>query len=105
MKDKVPAYAALAAFAALLVYGSTGLPNRGDASAALHGPLSPAGTPNAPAYYIANAERDAATENMVTVILADYRSYDTLGEETVILAAGLVCCLILRRTRRRDDPQ
>jgi multicomponent Na+:H+ antiporter subunit B len=40
---------------------------------------------------------------MVTVVLADYRSYDTLGEETVILTAGLVCYLLLRKIRTNRD--
>jgi multicomponent Na+:H+ antiporter subunit B len=101
VKGKALSYVALAAFAALLVYASFGLPNRGDASAALNGPKSLAGTPNAPTHYIQNPERDAATANMVTVILADYRGYDTMGEETVILTAGLICFLILRRTRNK----
>lgn len=94
---------ALAAFGALLIYGSMGLPNRGDADAPLHRDPSMAGTVNAAAYYIQNAYTDAATPNMVTVILADYRSWDTLGEEIVILAAGLICFLLLRTTRERRE--
>jgi multicomponent Na+:H+ antiporter subunit B len=101
VRGRVLSLAALAGFAGLLIYASFGLPNRGDASAALNGPLSPAGTPNAATHYIRNPERDAKTPNMVTVILADYRGYDTMGEETVILTAGLICFLILRRTRSR----
>jgi multicomponent Na+:H+ antiporter subunit B len=38
---------------------------------------------------------------MVTVILADYRGYDTLGEETVIYTAGLICFLLLRKSSAR----
>lgn len=49
------------------------------------------------AYYISRALRDTATPNLVTAILADYRSYDTFGEMTVIFAAGLSCYLLLRR--------
>jgi multicomponent Na+:H+ antiporter subunit B len=33
----------------------------------------------------------------VTVVLADYRGFDTLGETIVVFAAGLACFLILRR--------
>ena len=43
------------------------------------------------------AKKDSHTDNMVTVILADYRGYDTLGEETVIYTAGLICVLLLRK--------
>jgi multicomponent Na+:H+ antiporter subunit B len=41
---------------------------------------------------------------MVTVILADYRGYDTLGEETVIYTAGLICFLLLRK-RKKEETQ
>ena len=94
-------YIILVAFAAVLIYASFGLPNRGDAAAPLNGPKSLAGTPNAPTHYIQNPELDAETPNMVTVILADYRGYDTMGEETVILTAGLICFLILRKSRKQ----
>lgn len=94
-------------FGALLIYASLGLPNRGDSEAVMHREKSPAGSPGASSYYIRNAYKDAQTPNMVTVILADYRGYDTLGEETVILTAGLICYLILRRngtsSRRREE--
>jgi multicomponent Na+:H+ antiporter subunit B len=68
----------------------------------MHREKSPAGSPGASSYYIRNAYRDAKTPNMVTVILADYRGYDTLGEETVILTAGLICYLILRKRKDKS---
>ena len=94
---KIINYLILITFGALLIYASAGLPNRGDANAPMHREKSLAGSPGASSYYIKNANSDAETPNMVTVILADYRGYDTLGEETVILTAGLICYLILRR--------
>ena len=94
----------LISFGALLVYASLGLPNRGDVDAVMHREKSPTGSRGASSYYIRNADKDANTPNMVTVILADYRGYDTLGEETVILTAGLICYLVLRKKRtNRDD--
>lgn len=93
-------YILLLTFGALLVYASVGLPNHGDADAPAHREVSPAGTPGAAAYYIRNAERDANTPNMVTVVLADYRSYDTLGEVIVIFTAGMTCYLVLRRRKQ-----
>jgi multicomponent Na+:H+ antiporter subunit B len=48
-------------------------------------------------YYVSRAMADTATPNLVTAILADYRSYDTFGETTVVFAAGLSCYLLLRR--------
>ena len=87
-------YFILLVFFFLMIYASTGLVNRD---------LSPSGTQNASSYYIRNAYKDTHTPNMVTAILADYRSYDTLGEETVILTAGLICFLLLRKKRKDDE--
>ena len=93
----------LVTFGALLMYASLGLPDRGDADAVMFREKSPAGSPGASSYYIRNAYRDAETPNMVTVILADYRGFDTLGEETVILTAGLICFLLLRKKKTDRD--
>jgi multicomponent Na+:H+ antiporter subunit B len=94
----------LLVFFSLLIYASTGLPNRGNIDAAVNRDRSPSGTQNASSYYVRNAYKDTHTPNMVTAILADYRSYDTLGEETVIMTAGLICFLLLRK-RRKDDEE
>ena len=59
------------------------------------------GDPAAPAAlhvsprYIEKAQEEAGAPNMVTAVLADYRSYDTLGEVVVIFTAGLACLLVL----------
>ncbi|MBT9159803.1 MAG: hydrogen gas-evolving membrane-bound hydrogenase subunit E [Dehalococcoidia bacterium] len=59
------------------------------------------GDPEAPAHrhvaprYIALAEEETGVTNMVTAILADYRGYDTLGELTVIFAAGAAVLSLL----------
>ena len=95
-------YLILVVFGGLLIYGATGLPNRGDADALLNQATSPADSPGAAYYYIRNAKKDAHTDNMVTVILADYRGYDTLGEETVIFTAGLICFLLLRKRKEEN---
>ncbi|HXG00860.1 MAG TPA: hydrogen gas-evolving membrane-bound hydrogenase subunit E [Bacteroidota bacterium] len=88
---------ALILFWSLLIYASLGLPRRGDPGAPAHRALSASGSVVASTYYIQNAEREADTPNIVTAILGDYRSYDTLGEVVVVLTAGLCCALILRR--------
>lgn len=90
-------FIALVLFWAVLIYTSAALPRRGDPDAPAHRITSPAGSPVPAAYYIRNAQRDAATPNIVTVVLGDYRSFDTLGEVVVVLTAGLCCALILRR--------
>ncbi len=76
-------------FFALMLYATSALPGRGD-------PQSPANTHVSP-YYIEHALEDTETENIVTAVLADYRSYDTLGEVVVIFTAGLACILILMK--------
>ena len=66
--------------------------------------LPPFGSPEAPPmqrvspYYTAHAVKDAHTPNVVTAVLADYRSLDTLIETAVVVTAGLGVGLILRRS-------
>lgn len=100
---KIVNWLLLISFGALLIHASLGLPNRGARDAVMNREKSPAGSWGASSYYIRNAYRDAETPNMVTVVLADYRGYDTLGEETVILTAGLICYLLLRKIRTNRD--
>ena len=88
-----------------MIYASTGLPNRGDLDSVINRENSPSGTENAASYYINNAYKDTHTPNMVTAILADYRGYDTLGEETVIWTAGLICFLLLRKKRKEEEKE
>jgi multicomponent Na+:H+ antiporter subunit B len=76
---------------ALLIYATVDMPDWGDAS-------SPANTHVSPRY-LEEAVEKTATPNVVTAVLGDYRSYDTLGETTVIFTAGVVCILLLRRSR------
>ena len=78
---------------AVLVYGTFDMPDWGD-------PRSPAATHVSP-YYLEHSLEHAATPNVVTTVLADYRGYDTLGETTVIFTAGMACILLLRRQRKR----
>jgi multicomponent Na+:H+ antiporter subunit B len=77
--------------AALLVYATVDMPDFGD-------PSSPASTHVSPEY-IQEAYEKTATPNVVTAVLADYRSYDTLGETTVIFTAGIACMMLLRRKK------
>ncbi|MEX2381244.1 MAG: hydrogen gas-evolving membrane-bound hydrogenase subunit E [Opitutales bacterium] len=94
-------YAILVVFTALMIWGTLSLPERGDPDAPAHRKVNVVGDPVAGAYFIDNAMADAATPNIVTVVLADYRSIDTLGEVIVVFTAGMACYLILRR--REDD--
>jgi multicomponent Na+:H+ antiporter subunit B len=57
-------------------------------------PTAPSAMHVAPRY-LTEAVRETATPNVVTAVLADYRSYDTLIETVVIFTAGLGCWLLL----------
>lgn len=71
--------------------------------------LPPVGSPDSPAAthisndYLRRSMEDAATPNVVTTVLADYRGFDTLGETTVILTAGLACLVILGFARKKEE--
>ncbi len=84
-----PAFIALPVVALLLLYGAADLPAFGD-------PGSPASTHISPTYLESSVEQ-TRTPNVVTAILMDYRSLDTLVETIVIFTAGIACALILRR--------
>lgn len=73
----------------LLLYGAKDLPEFGD-------PASPASTHVSPVY-LENSLLDTLTPNVVTSVLMDYRSFDTLIETAVIFTAGIACALLLRR--------
>lgn len=75
--------------AILLLYGAADLPAFGD-------PSSPASTHISPIYLERSVEQ-TRTPNVVTAILMDYRSLDTLIETVVIFTAGIACALILRK--------
>ena len=83
---------ALIAAGGLLFYAGRELPRMGD-------PQSPASVHVSPRY-IEKAQEEAGAPNMVTAVLADYRSYDTLGETVVIFTAGLACLLVLGTFRQ-----
>jgi MBH, subunit E len=101
LKSKIANYLILIIFCGLMIYASFGLHNRGEANAPINAAKSPVNSEVAATYYIQHAKKDAHTDNMVTVILADYRGFDTLGEETVIFTAGLICLLLLRKRREQ----
>jgi len=84
----------IALFLALMLYATSGLPERGDPQAPANVHVSPT--------YIEDAVEDTHTPNVVTAVLADYRGYDTLGETVVIFTAGLACALILMKRKFGD---
>lgn len=79
----------------LLIMGSLGMPATGD-------PDSPPSSHVSPRY-IEQGYKETAVPNMVTFVLADYRSFDTLGEVTVIFTGAMAVLLILRGTRSEAE--
>ena len=80
---------------AVLLYAAGDLPGWAD-------PDSPASVHLSP-HYIEHSVEEMHTPNMVTAVIADYRSFDTLFETAVILTAGLACALILNQGTKRDS--
>src|SRR5215212_6237608 len=80
---------AAAGLAALLIWGTLGIPDFGH----YHG------------RYGQILNRDAVKErqatNTVTAIVFDYRGLDTMGEEFILFAAVTGVALLLRETRQR----
>ena len=73
----------------LLLYAANDLPSFAD-------PNSPASIHISPSY-LKQSFQDTHTPNVVTSVLMDYRSLDTMIETVVIFSAGIACALLLRR--------
>lgn len=80
---------------ATLVYGTLDMPYLGAIDA-------PVQTYPSPSYVERSMEDMHGMPNVVTALLASYRGYDTLGETTVVLTAGIAVLLILRRGEDDD---
>lgn len=80
---------------AALVYGTLDMPFLGDPNAPIHQHLAP--------HYIEKSGEEIGVPNIVTSVLASYRGYDTLGETTVIFAAGIGVLALIGRVRREGE--
>ncbi len=82
---------------AALIWATYELPAFGIADAPIHQHVGP--------YYISNAMKDTQVGNLVAAVLADYRSFDTLGEVAVVFTAGIGVLLLLKGRRHisKDD--
>jgi|LNFM01.1.fsa_nt_gb multicomponent Na+:H+ antiporter subunit B len=88
----VPLFLALGVGAAL-VWGTVGLSPFGSPDAPIHKHVAPT--------YLTNVRTDSGIPNVVTAILADYRSFDTLGETVVVFTGAIGVMLLLRGSGRR----
>lgn len=78
-----------------MVYGTVDMPKWGD-------PDSPASRYVSPRY-ITKSYEETEVPNIVTAVLADYRSYDTLGETTVVFTAGIAVLYLLKKRKVNKD--
>ena len=82
-----------------LAWAGFDLATYGDIAAPVHQHVSK--------YYLENTLNDTGLPAPVTAILASYRGFDTLGETTVILIAGIAVLLVLSlkntKYNRKDD--
>lgn len=76
-----------------LIWGTISLPDFGIPDAPVHLHTVPT--------YLEAAKMHLMPPNMVTAVLADYRSFDTLGETTVIFTAGIGVLMLLRGRRKK----
>lgn len=87
---KFMALVVVLATGAALIYGTLDMPHFGRPDAPIQVYPSPS--------FVEKSQVDMhGLPNVVTAVLASYRGYDTLGETTVILTAGIAVLLILRR--------
>ena len=87
----VPALITVIAVGLVMVYGTLDLPRVGALDAPIHHGIAQ--------YYTERPYPDSHVPNMVTVVLASYRGYDTMYETAVIFTAGMGMILLLRRER------
>ncbi|CAK6513805.1 DUF4040 domain-containing protein [Rickettsia helvetica] len=85
----IPASLICLLFVVTLAYMGLELSNYGDDNAPIHMHSSK--------YYIENTSKDIGIPSLVAAILASYRGYDTLGETSVILIAGIAVLLIFSK--------
>jgi len=91
----IPASLICLLFVATLTYMGLELPSYGDENTPLQTHLT--------RYYIENTGKDIGIPSFVAAILASYRGYDTLGETSVILIAGISVLLVFSKKFEREE--
>ena len=79
---------------AALIYGTLDMPVYGDPNAPIHHHMAPR--------FIQTSPTEIGVPNMVTSVLASYRSFDTFGETTVVFTAAVGVLLLLGGSRREE---
>jgi multicomponent Na+:H+ antiporter subunit B len=94
-KKPYPALFIVLLIGGLLIYGTFDMPHFGAADAPIHGHVSQR--------YINDSMAEIGIPNIVTSVLASYRSFDTFGEAVVIFTAGIGVLTLLSFARRAED--
>ncbi|EFL88935.1 DUF4040 domain-containing protein [Ahrensia sp. R2A130] len=81
----------------VLIYGTLDMPNFGDPTAPVISGVA--------AGYIERTPSEIDVPNIVTAVLASYRSFDTFGEVVVVFTAGIGVVLLLSGLGRRRRRQ
>ncbi|GLR71990.1 DUF4040 domain-containing protein [Agaribacter marinus] len=76
----------------LLIYGTHDIAELGDAQSPPNREVA--------ARYIEKGQEETGVPNLVTAVLASYRGFDTLGEVTVVLTAGIGVLLLLGNRKK-----
>ncbi|MGQ8366832.1 DUF4040 domain-containing protein [Glaciecola sp. 1036] len=76
----------------LLIFGTHDIAELGDANSAPNREVA--------ARYIEKGQSETGVPNLVTAVLASYRGFDTLGEVTVVLTAGIGVLLLLGKRKK-----
>jgi multicomponent Na+:H+ antiporter subunit B len=76
----------------LLIYGTHDIAELGDNKSAVNQQVA--------LRYIEKGQEETGVPNLVTAVLASYRGFDTLGEVTVVLTAGIGVLMLLGSRRK-----
>ena len=100
--EKIPIvpFLVVVATGVVLVIGTFDMPRFGDPNAPIHRHVTPEYLHES-VPHVDREENDVHIPNIVTVVLASYRGYDTLGETAVIFTAGIGVLILLRGRRDR----
>ena len=85
---------AVVAIGGVLVYGTFDMPRFGDPDAPIHTYMEPR--------FLNESPIEIGVPNIVTAVLASYRSYDTFGETTVVFTAAIGVLLLLGGRHRHE---
>lgn len=91
-KDRVAPLIICCVMAGLLAYGTHDIAELGEQQTPAHQQVA--------ARYIEKGQEETGVPNLVTAVLASYRGFDTLGEVTVVLTAGIGVLMLLGNRKK-----